>query len=417
MAYSGGRALLNIVIIDDLVDNGRQLCQSALAIVAERREDARVTWIHIPAKPGARVPHGAVYVPADDIATAVQSLKDVVANSGDCIIFLDVQLKPLIPDAAAAIDSELIRTISHIFKTTRTTISVHSTSAQVARVKKAIHGDDNQLSGRIATEDEVSDIDEHDVEAKLYPIVRDRIEQWHKEFAEPIAERLWPSHTSEWFRVGNKEVPHGPGEHNDWPDHLKRYLLKVLKADALPEHWFGDSGCCDPARIHQELMHLVGAYACAGRGSSYNLTLGGLALLVAAAWPDLLASLHFDNGQPRTILPPQERDAARAIIVGLYSAFVDLATSIIKVTLLESELSVVFAPVSKPGKPSLLEKLRTLGVANGAVYEGLRAVLIEGAVDRDGYRQSRVVINLRAAKGPSGQLSLEFVTTATQGAA
>jgi hypothetical protein len=130
-----------------------------------------------------------------------------------------------------------------------------------------------------------------------------------------ILERIWPKETNKWY-TSDSSVPH------TFPEDIKqqaecenaiRSYLRSLLGYKPPEVWFEEG----PAVLWEDLLHLVGSCA-AHEGGQRNLTLGNVALLLAAVAPGS-AKWAPSIGFKKTaqILPQQTRDQVEKAVLAL----------------------------------------------------------------------------------------------------
>lgn len=140
-----------------------------------------------------------------------------------------------------------------------------------------------------------------------------------------LDERLWPSHTDDWFSDNSAVVRHDypSPQSQSWSAAVNalRAYLNTLLGFAPPEDWF------DPAAgqlrwLWEDLMGLVGAFSVTQGAPIKSLTLGNIVLLLAAVckasaqtWIHHICWNAQTAGQK--FLPPQTREQAREVVYAL----------------------------------------------------------------------------------------------------
>jgi hypothetical protein len=137
-----------------------------------------------------------------------------------------------------------------------------------------------------------------------------------------LDERLWPSHTNDWFSDNAAVVQHDypSPQSQSWSAAVEalRAYLHTLLGFAPPEHWFNPETGQLPW-LWKDLMGLVGAYSVTQGCGIKNLTLGNVVLLLAVACKAAAQTwIHSIRWNARTagvqFLPPQTREQARKVV-------------------------------------------------------------------------------------------------------
>jgi hypothetical protein len=128
-----------------------------------------------------------------------------------------------------------------------------------------------------------------------------------------------------WFKRGNNRVPHnapssGTKRRKIVKEKIRSYLRDLFLFEP-PESWFSGEQF---GHLYEDLKHLVGACSTAHNDGPYNLTLGNLVILLAAACgekyarPWIMTAVEW-SGLNRTqqILPNQSGSQAREAVLSL----------------------------------------------------------------------------------------------------
>jgi hypothetical protein len=236
-----------------------------------------------------------------------------------------------------------------------------------------------------------------------------------------LARLIWPETTSEWYPTGMSRsvFPHNfhelttPGKMAACQNAVQGYLSALFGFDP-PREWFKEAQF---RVLFEELKHLVGETSSAQGNGGRNGTIGSAALLLVAA--NGANARHWINAimwdrQTDEILPKQTREQSRTAILALATLFEALAlhdpvgsVRVHQVVMERSRLRIWLdfdCTDARPGRPSLLDKVVSLN-ANSAdthqamVYTAYKRFLITSALNEDGGREARCVLNLKPVEG------------------
>jgi len=109
-------------------------------------------------------------------------------------------------------------------------------------------------------------------------IIGDAIEEFLERRKGPP---FWPDQTNDWFKTLDSEIPHDPPPDSNQAvvDKVRGYLIQLLGGFAPPEPWFKSPQWeC----LYETLKGLIGAHSVSAAGTSKNLRLPAVPLILAA---------------------------------------------------------------------------------------------------------------------------------------
>jgi hypothetical protein len=447
---------MKVVIIDDDPENLISLSEASVRALADISCPDDVVCIHPSPKEIAkpRSMKAAVRWRSSRTAGDVATLLTELCTGAAAIVFYDLKLLGIQDSTPSAVASEITKELVRLLADAdnRLLLRIHSgdqASGVVAAEILAGAGGIDVVGDRSRDTQSVSQFRVKRGGAQIIyeSIAVEAVQAWQRIFG-GAEDRLWPSYTSGWFGQNHPDVPHrwatvaqSTASRERWRRAVDRYL-----ADVCPKapNW---TTCrdCSQEMVHNELKHLVGAYArharlgalnvsqsgatagsqkardkkregrrTSGKSSvrvdrigaepverDKNLSLGAIVWLLATvsrADSDWLRTFHWSHRLQHEVLPAQRPDVGRKVIAGLVLAFGELEGAVEEVSLGDTSLEMVLGfdcrkSPTRPDQP-LLKKLLEINTEGGTVWNGLRTFLALGALEERGNREARSVVNL-----------------------